>query len=86
MRPELENALDSIAEIVKPLVRALERNSTPITQNNYGAYMGLISTCTDRLGLPHTERSHLAIGIAITKAGANRAGVIAALRAMGHLS
>jgi len=84
---ELDKVIDQLTGICKPLVQAIEA-MTPTTQNHYGDYMSAISRLSDMIPSsdPAMEKkTHIAIGVAMQRAGANKAGVQAALRAMGSL-
>ena len=77
-------AIVKLTHIVRPLVKAIEL-SAPSTQNHYGEYMGALEKVAAMVDTKNPN-VYLAVGIAFVQAGASKAGVLSALRAMGHLS
>lgn len=81
--PKLSAVIDQLADICKPIVAHVEA-MTPTTKGHYGDYMVAIERVATMSG--KAERNTcLAIGLAMIRAGANKEGVHAALRVMGHL-
>ena len=76
--------IDQISEIVRPLVQRIE-SSTPITKDHYDQYMLALSQIGGMIKAGEDKKVYLAIGVAMTRVGGNRAGIQAALRALGHL-
>lgn len=81
---KLDDMLDQLSEIVAPIVQHIEQ-STPTTKNHYGDYITAITRVADMLPANQTPSLFLAIGVALQRAGANKAGVLSALRVMGKL-
>lgn len=80
-KDNIDEVLNQLAAVVMPIVAQIESN-LPTTQNHYGDYMAAISTLADKI--PGNARSvKLGVAVAMTKAGGNRAGIIAALKVMG---
>ncbi len=85
---DLDQVINKVSAICIPLVKRIE--ALPLTtQNHYGDYMSAISSVSDIIGKDAdpemTKKVHIAVGVAFQRAGANKAGVQAALRAMGSL-
>lgn len=79
--------IDEMSELAAPIVQLVE-SGTPTTQHRYGEYMSAIqqiATLMERRGQPMKPMHYLGIGLAMIRAGGNRAGIISALTAMGHL-
>jgi RNA binding exosome subunit len=70
LSPELQNVVKSISETIKPALDDIHA-STPTTKNYYGDYMRLLSYKPERKKI---------IALAMLYAGANPAGVEAAVR------
>ena len=87
-RDALDAVIDTMAEVVKPLVQSIEA-SIPTTQNHYAEYMTVIHVLATQCPVgdnPEMIRKvHIGIGVALQRAGANHKGVQSALRAMGML-
>jgi hypothetical protein len=83
---ELDDVINQLADVVKPVVEAIEKNKHPTTMHNYDQYMSAITKIAGMLSASERNSSaFLGIGVAMQRAGANKQGVQAALRAMGHL-
>lgn len=85
----LDQVINTLAEGLKPLVEHIE--SKPLTtQNHYGDYMTALSVVAEKFNAPSDKapemqkKIFLAVGIAFQRAGANKDGVKAALKALGH--
>ena len=82
----LDQVINTLAEGLKPLVEHIE--SKPLTtQNHYGDYMTALSVVAEKFDAPTNKEQtkiFLAVGIAFQRAGANKDGVKAALKALGH--
>jgi hypothetical protein len=81
---DLDNVIDRLSSIVKPVVDSIEK-STPICKDHYDQYMAAITKIGEQLGKDKNQSVYLGIGVAMQRAGANRQGVLSALRAMGIL-
>lgn len=81
---DLDGMLDQLRNIVAPVVSAIEQ-STPITQNHYDQYMSAIQTIVQQLSTNEKPSVYLGVAVAMQRAGGNKQGIIAALRAMGKL-
>jgi len=80
---ELDTMLNALAAICGPLVKHIEEK-VPSTKDHYSDYMTAILTLANKVGQP-TQSVKLAIGVALQRAGANKAGVTSALRVLGAL-
>ena len=87
---EVDGVLNQLSMIAMPIVARIE-NSVPMSQNHYGDYMTAISKFVnmlpahERTAPAHVKKLSVAVGCALIRAGANKHGVMSALRAMGHL-
>ena len=80
---ELDTLINTLAKAVKPVVTVIE-SGPAITKDHYSEYLGVITKVAAQL--PAAGRNvHLGIGIALQRAGANKAGVQAALRILGAI-
>jgi hypothetical protein len=85
----LDQILNELTQVVKPVVQAIQ-SKEPTTQNYYREYMSAISVLLKYItGKEDTiavrNKIILGIGVALNRAGANKAGVVSAVRAMGAL-
>ncbi len=71
---KIEAAIESLVPDLKGIVKEIE-GGHKTTQNHYGRYMSLIS----KLGGDSRAMRNI-VGLALIRAGANRAGVDSALR------
>ena len=69
---QITEAADDLVPDVIDIVTEIE-NSAPTTQDHYGRYMAVLSTIDDKL-------SRLVTALAMSKAGANKAGISWALK------
>lgn len=72
---ELAAHISELADGLRDIVAGIEKGIMT-TQNHYGKYMSILS-------MPKTEKARNHFGHALIEAGANRQGVIDALRAIG---
>lgn len=77
---EQNSALAELSDALRPIAAAIEATAVAATQHNYGEYMAAIARITTRTGL-----SPIVVAVGLVDAGASRPGVLAALRAMGHI-
>lgn len=82
--PEVDEMIDKLAEAYRPIVAAIEGHS-PLTKGHYDEYITAIDRLANMISGGKAPNVYLAVGLALTRAGADRAGVGAALRAMGYL-
>jgi hypothetical protein len=75
----LERLINSMAEDMRPIVQQIEA-SPAITCDHYGDYLGAIGVLSE--GDPTLAK---AVALAFVRAGANKAGVAAALRILGAM-
>lgn len=80
---DLDSVINKLAKIGKPLVEAIEAKPET-TKDRYGDYMVAITKIAEQVGKP-TNIVMLGIGVALQRAGANKAGVISALRCLGAI-
>lgn len=74
----------NIAETVKPLVQHIEA-TVPMTQDHYDQYWSAIESVAAGVQGHDPRTVKLTVAYAFTEAGANRNGVMAALKLMGVL-
>lgn len=80
---QLDDVINQLVPVVKPIVDSIE-SKLPTTKDRYDAYMTAITTLADKI--PGNQKSiKLGIAFAMTKAGGNRNGILAALRVMGEI-
>jgi len=73
-----ESLTDDLAKDLQPEVKKIENHKIKSTRDNYGEYLRFMSCATEKAGW-------IIIGRALVKAGANAAGVNAALKIqLGH--
>lgn len=77
---EQNSALAELADILRPIAQAIEATAVPTTQNHYGEYVAAITRIAAR-----TNLNPLVVAVGLVEAGASRPGVLAALKAMGHI-
>jgi hypothetical protein len=83
--PTTDELLNDLTNILRPIVAAIEA-SPPLTRNHYDSYMVALDRIANKLSRSNRSTSlYLAIGIALQRAGAPKAGVLAALQSMGYL-
>jgi hypothetical protein len=80
MTEEQERALRALAEELRPVVEAIE-GGPETTQGRYDQYMAVLA----RLGKGQSDTTVMAIAVAMMQAGANRPGVVGAMKAMGYV-
>lgn len=84
-RTNIDDVLDQLRNIVAPLVAEIEQ-SIPITQNHYDQYMVAIAQVAEKLSRSERNKAvYIGVGIAMQRAGGNRAGIMAALKALGKI-
>ena len=71
-REKADAIIAGLANDLRPAVEKIEK-AIPVTRNHYGAYLDFFTICTDS-----TNRKIVAY--ALLKAGANKEGVLDALR------
>lgn len=81
--PTLDNMLEELADAFSPIVAAIEA-APALTRWRYDQYMAAIERITSMTG-NKANSAYLATGLGLIRAGANREGVVSALRAMGKL-
>ncbi len=75
MTPQLEAAINGLAEDFKPEVTKIEARLAT-TQNHYGDYMHLINVVSK------DKRTAQIVSLALIKAGASRDGVSSAMKVL----
>lgn len=81
---DLDATLNKLANMLGPIVKHIEAKP-PTTENHYGDYMSALAVIAKRVSDKPASNVYLGIGVALQRAGANKQGVQAALRIMGHI-
>lgn len=82
MKDLLDDLIEQLRPAITPLVERIE-SSTPTTQNHYGEYMAAITRLAEMAGGGKSVK--LGVALALQRCGANKQGVISALKAMGEI-
>jgi hypothetical protein len=81
----IDTVINELSNICKPIVEEIE-SQVPVTKDHYDQYMVAIEKVAEIMSRSERNKSvYLGIGVAFQRAGANKNGVQAALRIMGHL-
>ena len=79
-KEEITKVLNKYADLLRDEVKAIEK-SRKLTQNHYGKYLSLITTLKDKM--PSSREKFW--GAVLVIAGANKQGVINALKVLGKI-
>ena len=66
----LQQVIEEMTEIVKPIVETIENNTVPTTKDRYGDYLSVLTSQGD-----NDSKKMIILAYAMLKAGANRRGI-----------